>query len=98
MKIIWNNKLFPSLNVINGKKSPYESKGIIRHYHYRSDPKLGPGVFPLEKFHVVAMLAHLYHFFIGIMKSENQLISLGTEEFIIGNTLKLLVVTIIGLY
>ena len=41
MKMIWNNKRFPSLNVINGKTSPYISKGILRHYHYRSDPKLG---------------------------------------------------------
>ena len=39
----WNNKLFPSLNVINRKSSSYESKGILRHYHYRSDPKLVPG-------------------------------------------------------
>ena len=39
-----NNKLFPSLNVINGKSSPYGSKGILRNYHYRSDPKLGPGI------------------------------------------------------
>ena len=43
-KMRWNNKLFPSLNVINGKPTPYRRKGIIRHYHYRSDPKLGPGI------------------------------------------------------
>ena len=34
MKMQCNNKLFPSLNVINGKSSPYGSKGIIRHYNY----------------------------------------------------------------
>ena len=39
----WNNKLSPSLNVINGK-NPYGRKGIPRHYHYRSNPKLGPGI------------------------------------------------------
>ena len=44
MKMWRNNKLFTSLNVINGKSSPYVSKGIIRHYNYRLDPKLGPGI------------------------------------------------------
>ena len=39
-----NKKLFPSLNFINGKTSPYASKGIIRHYYYWSDPSLGPGI------------------------------------------------------
>ena len=47
MKIIWNNKLFLSLNVINGKASPYGSKGILRHYHYWSDPKFGLGIFSI---------------------------------------------------
>ena len=40
----WNNKLFPSLNIINIKSSPYGSNGILRHYHYGSDPKLGLGI------------------------------------------------------
>ena len=44
MKMRWNNKLFPSLNVIKGKISPYCIEGIIIHNHYRSDPKLGPGI------------------------------------------------------
>ena len=44
MEIIWNNTLFPSLNVIYGKTSPYGSKGILRYYHYRSNPKLGSGI------------------------------------------------------
>ena len=44
MKLIWKNKSFPSLNVINGKTSPYAIKVILRHYHYQSDPKLGPGI------------------------------------------------------
>ena len=34
MKKRWNNKLFPSLNVIIGKTSTYESKGVLRYYHY----------------------------------------------------------------
>ena len=45
MRIIWNNKYFPPLNVINGKTHPYRSKGFLRHYNYRSDPKLYQGVF-----------------------------------------------------
>ena len=48
MKIIRNNKLFPSLNIIDGKSSPNGSKGIIIHYHYRSDPILGPGIFAIR--------------------------------------------------
>ena len=32
----------PSLNVINGKLSPYGSNGILIHYHFQYDPKLGP--------------------------------------------------------
>ena len=39
-----NNKLFPSLNVIIGKKYPYASKGIIRHCHNWSDSKFYPGI------------------------------------------------------
>ena len=35
MKMRWNKKRFPQLNVINGKTSLYVSKGILRHYHYR---------------------------------------------------------------
>ena len=34
MKIRHYNKLFLSFNVICGKLSPYESKDILRHYHY----------------------------------------------------------------
>ena len=37
MKIIWNNKPFPSSNIINGKTSLHGSKGILRNYHYQSD-------------------------------------------------------------
>ena len=39
-----NNKRFPALNGIKGKISQNGRKGILRHYHYRSDPKLGPGI------------------------------------------------------
>ena len=34
---------------MNGKKSPYGSKGILRHYHYQSDPKLGQGIFEIRR-------------------------------------------------
>ena len=37
IKIRWNNKIFP-----------YGSKGILRHYNYRSYPKLGPGIFSIR--------------------------------------------------
>ena len=49
IKMIWNNKLFTSLNVINGKTFPYASKGILRHYHYWSDPKLSPGIVAIRR-------------------------------------------------
>ena len=39
-----NNKLFQELSVINGKTEPYGSKGVLRQYHYRSDPELVPGI------------------------------------------------------
>ena len=37
MKMQWNNKLFPSLNVINGKPSPYGRKVILIHNNYWPD-------------------------------------------------------------
>ena len=40
----WNNKLFTALNVINEKTFLFSNKGILRHYHYQSDPKLGLGI------------------------------------------------------
>ena len=94
MKMIWNNKIFPSLNVINGKTLPYAIKGILRHYHYRSDTKLGPGIFVIRRipcsFHDCTNILSLYW-------DSKQLISLDMEEFIIANTPKFLVVTIIGI-
>ena len=45
----WNKKLFPSLNVINGKAAPYGSEGFQRHYHYRSDPNLGLGIVAIRR-------------------------------------------------
>ena len=48
MKLQWNNKNIPSLNVIIGKTDPYRSKVVIRHYHYMLDPKLGPGAVSLK--------------------------------------------------
>ena len=45
----WSNKRFPLLNFIKGKIPPYDSKVIQRHYHYHSDPKLGPGIFTIRR-------------------------------------------------
>ena len=42
-------KLFTSLNVINGKSYPYVSKGFLRHYYYRSDQKLVPGIVAIRR-------------------------------------------------
>ena len=64
MKMRCNSKQFPSLIVINGKTLPYASKGIPRHYHYLSDPKLSTELLPLEEFHVVAMIAQIYYLFL----------------------------------
>ena len=44
MKLQCNNKLFPSLNIINKKPSPYGNMGIQRYNDYRSDTKLDPGI------------------------------------------------------
>ena len=42
--MLWNKKLCPTLNVINGKSYPCGSKCVLRNYHYRPDTKLGPGI------------------------------------------------------
>ena len=55
MKWRWNEKLFPSLNVINGKSAPYGSNGFLRHYHYRSDPKWGSVFLQSKELHAVVM-------------------------------------------
>ena len=34
IKLRWNNKIFPLLNVINRKSAPYVIKGVLRHYNY----------------------------------------------------------------
>ena len=47
LKLRWSSKLFPSLNVINGKSAPYESKFFPRNYHHRSDSNLGLRIFDL---------------------------------------------------
>ena len=40
----FNNNCFSSFNFIHGKLAPYGSKGVLRHCHYRSDQKIGPGI------------------------------------------------------
>ena len=49
MKLRQNNKVFPSLSLINGK-TPYEIKGVLINYHYRYDPKLCQEVVALRLF------------------------------------------------
>ena len=92
--MIFNNKRFPSLNVIKYKTSPYGSKGVLRNYNYCSDPKLVLRIVVIRKIHAITMLEQLYYLFLGIQTSKKQLISLDMVEFIIENTLKILVVTI----
>ena len=48
----------------------------------------------LEELHAFAMIAQLYYLYLGIQKSNNQLISLDMVEFIIAKSLKFMVVTI----
>ena len=48
MKLRWNNKNIPSLNVIIGKTAPYGSKVVLRHYHYGLGKKLVPGLVSLK--------------------------------------------------
>ena len=75
----------------------YASKGILRYYHYRSDTKLVLGIGAIIIIpNCFAMLAQLYYLFPGILQPNKQLTSLYTEGFIIINTLKFLVVAIIG--
>ena len=83
IKMIWKNKLFPSINSINGKTFPYASKGILRHYHHRYHPKLGLGIVSIRRIpcgcHACTAILSLF----WDTKSKKQLISLDTEEFII---------------
>ena len=91
----WNKKLFPPLNVINVKTSPYGSNGILRHYHYRLDPKLSPGIVAIRiiscSYHDCTTILSLSW---GLKIKKKQLISLYMVDYIISSTLKLLVVTI----
>ena len=49
MKMRCNNKRFSSFNGINGKTYPYGIKGILRHYHYWQDPKLGQVIVTIRR-------------------------------------------------
>ena len=55
MKMKWNNKRFTSLNVINGKSYTY---GVLRNYHYRSDPKLGLGIVSTRIIYILFPILH----------------------------------------
>ena len=67
MKIRGNNNFFPSLNVINGKTSPYVSKGILRNFNYRSDPKLVMSIVEIRR---IPFTEQLHYFYPGIQKSK----------------------------
>ena len=62
--MIWSNKHFPSLNVMNVKSCPYGRMGILRQYHVRSDPKLGISIVAIGwiscSFHACTTLLSLY--------------------------------------
>ena len=64
IKMRQNHKPFQLLNVINGKTSPIGSKGILRHYHYQSDPKLSPGIVAIRiipfRFHAFKIVLFVY--------------------------------------
>ena len=47
--MIWNNILFLSLNIIKVKIMPYCNKGILKHYHYFSDPKVCTGIVAVRR-------------------------------------------------
>ena len=47
-KMHWNKTHFPSLNTIIGKPYPYESKGVLIHYNYPSNPMLGLGIVAIK--------------------------------------------------
>ena len=43
-KLYGTTNFFSSLNYKKGNISPYIRKGVLTHYHYHSDPKLGSGI------------------------------------------------------
>ena len=95
-KMIWNNKLFPSLNVINGKTLPYKSKGILRHYNYQSDPKLGPGIVAIR---IIPCSCHDCTYILSLFWDSKTKEAVNQHIYgrvIVANTIKFLVVTIIG--
>ena len=51
----------PSIKVIKGKTSPYESKGILRYNHYWLDPKLDMGIV------AVRGISCLFHYCITVL-------------------------------
>ena len=69
---------------------------LIMEKYFRLQAREFLKLFQLEELHTVAMIARVYYLFLRILKSNNQLISLDMEEFIITNSLKFLVVTIIA--
>ena len=92
-----NNKLFPSLNVISGKSSPNGSKVILRHYYYRSDTKLGTGIFPNRR---ITCSCHACKTILSLTwysKIKEEYINTRYGRVYISSTIKLLVIKITGL-
>ena len=82
----WNNKFIPSLNVINRETATYRSKGVIRHYHYRSDTNLVQGIVS------VRIITCSFHYFTTQLclpwysKIKGERNQLDIVEFIVAST------------
>ena len=61
MKMRWNNKNFTSLNFINGKTSPYGSKGVIKKLPLLVRSKIRPGSFCNYKNSMQLTCLHRYN-------------------------------------
>ena len=85
--MIQNKNNYPSLNVNNGKPSPYGSKGILRHYHYRPDTKFGRGIVS------IGTIQWSWHYYTTILSLtwdstiKERIISQDILEYIIASTL-----------
>ena len=62
--------------LLMAKTYPYGSKGVLRNYHYWSDPKLSPDIVSIRIIPCISMLVQLYYIFLSIKISNNPLTSL----------------------
>ena len=82
MRLIRNNKLFPSSNYINGKSDPYVSKDVITK---RQIQNWALELFQSEGFHAVAMTLQQKFLFPGILQFKKHVFSQNTGEYIIAS-------------